>query len=335
VSLHPAVLALNLIAVLVAAALSVGGLFAGRILKRWDLSSASPGQLALERQTYLIATLAGWALAASALSLLLFVYTAEDLSSQLTGAMCATGVLNANVYGWPVLVLKVFIVLGATAWLTLNAVDNASPEYPLVQQKYLLLLGLAPLALLDAILQVRFFAALDPEVITSCCGSLFSADAQGVAATISALPAGWGLLLLGLTAPPLMIAGNRYRRTGTGGGWFALTAVGAFAAALIAIVSTVALFIYEHPHHHCPFCILKAGHGYVGYALYLPLFLAVAAALSAGLISRWAGVPGLTGIIRERGRWLASLSLAGFAIFYGVALIAMLQSNLVMGDLWW
>lgn len=333
--LHPAVLALNLIAVLVAAALCVCGTFAVSILRRWDLSSASPGQLELERRTYLIATLAGWALAASMLSLLLFVYTAEDLSSQLTGAMCATGVLNANAFGWPVLALKILIVLGAGAWLTLNAVDNASPEYLLVRQKYRLLLGLVPLALLDAVLQVRFFAALDPEVITSCCGSLFSADAEGVAATISALPAGWGLLLLGLTAPAVLLSGHRYRRTGRGGGWFALTASGAFAAALVAIVSAVALFIYEHPHHHCPFCILKAGHGYVGYGLYLPLFVAMASALSAGLISRWASVPGLGVIIRERGRWLAGLSLGGFIVFYGVALIAMLRSNLVLGDLWW
>lgn len=333
--LHPAVLALNLIAVLVAGALCVAGAFASRILRYWDLRSSSPRQLELERQTYLIATLAGWALAASVLALLLFVYTAEDLSSQLTGAMCATGVLNANPYGWPVLGLKVVVVFGAAAWLALDGVDNASPEYPLVRQKYLLLLGLAPLTLLEAILQLRFFAALDPEVITSCCGSLFAADAEGVAATISAAPAGWGMLALAITAPLVMLAGHRFRTSGAGGGWFALTASIAFAAALVSIVSAVALFAYEHPHHHCPFCILKAGHGYVGYWLYVPLFIATATALSAGLISRWVNLPGLSEVIRKRGRWLASLSLGGFVIFYAVSVVVIARSNLVLGDLWW
>lgn len=54
----------------------------------------------MERRTYLISTLLGFALGAELLSLLLFVQTAESLSSQFIGAMCATGVLNINHFGF-------------------------------------------------------------------------------------------------------------------------------------------------------------------------------------------------------------------------------------------
>ena len=55
------------------------------------------------------------------------------------------------------------------------------------------------------------------------------------------------------------------------------SSVVAFFAALMGIVAFVSLYIYEHPHHHCPFCILKPEYDYQGYLLYVPLFAAAAA----------------------------------------------------------
>ncbi|MEZ5581200.1 MAG: hypothetical protein R3F40_18405 [Candidatus Competibacteraceae bacterium] len=69
----------------------------GRILRHWNIHSGSELQLRLERRTYLISTLLGFALGAELLSLLLFAQTAESLSGQFVGAMCATGVLNINL----------------------------------------------------------------------------------------------------------------------------------------------------------------------------------------------------------------------------------------------
>ncbi|MEZ5601232.1 MAG: hypothetical protein R3F36_09750 [Candidatus Competibacteraceae bacterium] len=49
----------------------------------------------------------GFAMGAELLSLLLFAQTAESLSGQFVGAMCATGVLNVNRFGFPTLLLKI------------------------------------------------------------------------------------------------------------------------------------------------------------------------------------------------------------------------------------
>ena len=113
---------------------------------------------------------------------------------------------------------------------------------------------------------------LDPDVITSCCGSLFSADAKGVAAEVSALAPSTALLALAGSGAALFLAGGHFLWRRRGAAWLAAAAAIAFPAALVGLVSCIALYVYEHPHHHCPFCILKAGHGFIGYWLYVPLF---------------------------------------------------------------
>lgn len=336
--ISPAVLALNGVSFTLTLLLLMAGGFALQVIRHWDIGSGSERQLELERRTYLISTLVTWCFAAAVLSLLLFVYNAEQMSRQFVGAMCATGVLNAHPMGWPTLFLKILIFFAGAAWLMLNRLDNQAPDYPLVRVKYGLLLGLLPLVALESGVQLRYFLGLNPDVITSCCGSLFTAEGAGVAATVSAFdPAsslmamyGTGVLVLGLG----LLHGWRMGSGGSGMA-FSLSASLAFAAALAAIVSCVALYIYAHPHHHCPFCILKGGHGFVGYWLYVPLFAATALALGVGLISPWRRVPTLQAAVRADGRRFTALALALFALFYGVATLAILTSSLRMEGVWW
>jgi hypothetical protein len=332
--LNPAILALIMVSGVVLLMVITAGLFALRLLRHWNIDSGSEQQLCLERRTYLISTLMGWVFAFELLSLLLFVYTAESLSGQFVGAMCATGVLNANTWGWPTLFMKITLFFGGALWLAINGLDNRGYDYPLVRHKYALLLLLAPMVVAEVVFQSRFFLALSPNIITSCCGTLFSSRAEGVAAEVSAMPAktmAWALALSGVA---VLTSGLGYLKWRRGALLLAITSVLAFVTALLAVVSLISPYVYEHPHHHCPFCILKSGHGYVGYLLYIPLFGATALGLAAAATAVWRKIPSLEawGCITLG---YARLSLVLFALFYLISAWSVLSSSLVMQGVWW
>ena len=82
---------------------------------------------------------------------------------------------------------------------------------------------------------------------------------------------------------------------------------------LARILSSM-LYIYEHPNHHCPFCILKPEYGYQGYWLYVPLFGATAAGLAAGAVQPFARFPSLRDIVPGFSRRLAAVAANGYAL---------------------
>jgi hypothetical protein len=243
--------------------------------------------------------------------------------------------LNANPWGWPALFLKIAVFFSGAAWLTLNRVDTRSRDYPLVRPKYALLLGLVPLVWMETGVLLRFLLNLDPAVIVSCCGALFSPAGQGVAAEVSGIAPAWGLALLYAAALPTLAAAWWARRGAGAGLPLAGLALLHYVLALVAVVSVIALYVYEHPHHHCPFCVLKAGHHFIGYALYVPLFAATAWALASGVIAPWRTRPGLRALVDAETRRLAGRSLMALLLFHAVAAWAMLSSGLRMAGVWW
>ncbi len=85
-------------------------------------------------------------LAFELLSLFLFIYTADTLSSLFVGAMCAAGSLNVNGFGYPAVILKIVNFLLAGLWLIINYTDNKAHDYPLIKIKYGLLLFITPIS---------------------------------------------------------------------------------------------------------------------------------------------------------------------------------------------
>ena len=185
---HPAILALSIASLLTCLMLIYAAWYGTRILEKWDLHSGSELQLELERRTYLISVILSYILVFQILSLFLYIFTADNLHSQFTGAMCAAGSLGVNSYGYPVLIMKIVNCLLAGVWLIVNHVDTRGYDYPLIKTKYGLLNILAPLILLEAVLQFAYFLNLKADVITSCCGSLFSTDKRSIAGEIAGLP---------------------------------------------------------------------------------------------------------------------------------------------------
>ena len=153
---------------------------AWQIFRGWDYNSTGEKQFLLEKKTYLISSIINFTLFIQIFILFLFEIAAAELANVLPGAMCAVGTLSSNNYGFPLLNLKIVSTFVYFMWLMINYLDNQMETYPLVKKKYLALMLIYPLSIMETILLFKFAFHLDPSVITSCCGSVFNESAKGL-----------------------------------------------------------------------------------------------------------------------------------------------------------
>ncbi|ETD82273.1 hypothetical protein ACTTAF_04605 [Rhodobacter capsulatus] len=327
---HTPILTLLLVSALAALVALWSAGFGISVLRRWDPSSGARGQLLLERRTELVSTLFALVMAAEAAALFLFVFNADRMAALFVGAMCAVGTLNVNGYGFPALTGQIATFFAAAVWLVLDHVDRLGRDYPLTRVKYAAVLAIAPLVLVTGGLQLAYFLNLRTDVITSCCSKLFTPANAGISDEMAAVDPATALWALAIAAGLVLASGGHALRSGRGHGLFALAGAGYFGAALVAMVSTISLYVYENPNHHCPFCILKPEYGHVGYAFYLPLFGATALALGLGAVSPFAAHSSLRSPLPAVMRRLTLWALAGFAAYALVTLWVIARSNLIL-----
>jgi hypothetical protein len=329
---QPAIIALLLAAGLSLAMLLIAAPFAVQVIRHWDIASGSERQLRLERLTYLFSTLVAFVCVVQILAALLFVFNADKMSVMFVGAMCAVGALNVNAFGFPALYLQLALFFLAAIWLALNHADSRARDYPLVKLKYALLLAAIPLFALSLGLQLEYFLGLKADVITSCCGSMFSTDAPTLASEVSALQPRPALLsFYGTLGAAIGLSTWHWRRRDAASGYAAgLSALAAFVASIAGILAFVSLYIYEHPNHHCPFCILKPDYEYRGYGLYIPLFAAAATGMGAGVLRLFAARPSLAQVVPPLTARLAATAAIGYVLFALIASLMIWQSKLIL-----
>ena len=315
--LHPGIFALFIGSFISVMIMLFACLVTLKILKKWNINSSSEGQLLLERKTWLISLLLNYSFSFQIVSAFLFIFTAEEIHSLFIGAMCATGTLNANLIGWLVLLLKGGLLFAGGFWILLNQVDQNTEDTPLVRMKYRVLLVITPLVLLDLYLQWRFFSGLQPEVITSCCGSLFSNQGGSVAADLAGMPAQQAVVLFATCSVFylfVLLICYFYKASIWRHLLFVSTLI-MFFVALGSIVSFLSLYIYQMPSHHCPFDMLQANYSYVGYPMYVGLFVATLFGMAPGFYQPLRFYPSIDReIARRERRWLL-YSAIGYLLF--------------------
>lgn len=324
-----------ILALLLASALaSIVALWAGwfgiQVLRQWDISSGSSVQLRLERRTELVSTLFRFVLLIELVALVLFVFNADRMATLFVGAMCAVGTLGVNEYGFPALYLKIAIFFAAALWLILDYIDRMGYDFPLTRLKFAVLLGVAPMILTSATLELLYFLNLKTDVITSCCSKLFTPVNEGLASEMTGVAPDTALWMLATAGAAVALTGGTSVLTGRGHRLFTLSGIVMFFVALIAIVSVISLYVYDHPNHHCPFCLLKPEYGYIGYALYLPLFFGTALSIGAGLAQSVATSESLLPMRTSFARGQTVLALCAFGLFGLVVLWIIASSNLIL-----
>lgn len=324
----PGIIALLIGSSLVSVLLLYCAYYALMILRKWDLRSGSELQLSLEHRTYLISTSLSYAFCFQLISLFLFIHTADHIHTFVIGAMCAAGTLNANMWGYPTIFLKTINFMLAGLWLILNHADNKGYDYPLVKKKYLLLIAISPLILTEGITQFGFFVNLTPDIITSCCGKLFSGDAVGIASDISVLAPKWVMAGFFCIVLGTMLLGFLFYRKAKWGYLFSLASVATLFLSLAAVISFISPYFYELPTHHCPFCILQAEYGYIGYPFYITLFGGALFGIGVGILMPFRRVRSLETVLPPLQRKLSFAALISYGVFVTVVAYRMFSSNL-------
>jgi len=287
--LHPWILGLIIGHSALLAVFSLGVINAWQIFRGWDYNSTEEKQFLLEKKTYLVSTVMNFALFIQILMLFLFEMAADELANVLPGAMCAVGTLSSGSYGFPLLNLKIVSFFAYFIWLMINYLDNLMETYPLVRRKYLGLMLIYPLAVVETALLFMFASDLDPSVITSCCGSVYNEGTEGLGGSLAGASASFILPLFFSIVILLLI--NRFvlNRRDTGRKrlgnllefplWIAF-----FITAIAVIISFISTYVYEMLSHKCPFCFMGAEYCYYGIPLYFFLFIATAAGMTGGLL---------------------------------------------------
>jgi hypothetical protein len=328
--LHPAVIALLLSSGLMSMLVVYASWYGFRIVRKWDLASGSSAQLELERRTYLISTILAYVFGFQLFSLFLYVYTADSLCTLFTGAMCAAGTLNVNGYGYPVLIFKLVNFLLAGFWLIVNYADNRGYDYPLIRFKYFFLIGLAPLLIEETVLQTRYFLGLHANIITSCCGTLFSTTGPSVASDLSSFPASVMKTAFAVNMFAVISTGIFYTWKGKGSSLLAALSAAALLVSLTSVLSFIGPYVYELPTHHCPFCLLQKEYTYVGYPIYFALLSGTVTGMGTGLLALFRKRASLAGVVPGLQKKLAIISVVSFALFTLIVIYRIAASNLVM-----
>lgn len=305
----------------------IGTLSAIRVIRSWDIGSDSEIQIQLEEHVWLTAAVVQFALVLQVIGILLLVLAADNFSTILKGAMCATGALTANSFGLPILLVRLLALFLSVIWLVLHRLDISSQAYPLVRLKFALLLFLFPILFLDFLFLVLYLGALDPDIVTSCCGVLFSRQDGDGYNLLGPLDSSSLLIWYGVSAVITMLSSALLSVRGFGEaryfsivyvlnglGWLLF-----YVLSLVVITVVVSPYVYGMPHHRCPFDLIQPPYFWLGYPLYVCLHIGVFAGLGASVSGCVERMPGLFDVARGTRLWAARLSLASLAIFFLLA----------------
>jgi hypothetical protein len=295
-----------------------GAVVSARILRYAHLGAVTEGQLLLERQSELAATLVRVGAFVQLFSCAISILAADRLSGAIRGAMCGYGVVLQNRWGWASIGVSLATSLAAGVLLQILALDRRVRGLDLMRPLALACLALAPLAALDWTLAMAWLTKLDLTVVASCCSTtLDSARREGTSYWQGPrLLATWGAAL----GVPAAIASAVWAFRHPVRPYVLLAAATTLAAlplALGAAVLEVAPHVYEVPQHLCPFCLFKADAYFIGYPLFGSIFLAATWSLGAQVGSLLAGRPH----VRDAFPSFAKTRMARQAVAWAVALV--------------
>ena len=260
----------------------------------------------------------------------LLTAAAFDMGKQIPGAMCPIGTFNANSYGFPFLLARLWGVFFVLVWLVLYSLDIRTTTTPFRKIRRYLIIFIFFWMLSDTLLQTMFFTSIDPGTVTSCCAVVF--DPTG---SILENPA--GILAQWPSKSLFVILSGIYLCIGLSAARsrhsmprlvFGLLAPIFFFFSVTAVISIISPIVYALPHHHCPFCILTGKEGWVGIPLMFSIYIGSIFGWYAGLWQIAIRSGKISGVRNRKVGVFFIVSFAGFLFFFAESMAVMVLYNI-------
>ncbi|RXJ87147.1 hypothetical protein [Arcobacter sp. CECT 8985] len=236
-----------------------------KILKNWNFDLTTSKQYSLEKRNYLVNTIISFTIMGKIVLFFFFIKTLSELSHVVPGAMCIAGVIGANDYGEGVLLLKIFIVFMLGVWLIVNKLDIKSKKFIFIKPKYYFFNFILFLMIFELIFEIFYFINVPLSVSVFCCSTLFKADALPFGLQQASLVGIYFIIYIFAVIFSLL---KKIVLSFVFNVFFLF--IGYFA-----VTYFFSIYIYILPNHQCPFCILQKEYYYIGYFIWISLFLGV------------------------------------------------------------
>lgn len=240
--------------------------------KTWNFQKSDKKQYENENVLHLLSTMIHFILYFKiALTLYLF-YMIDSITPFIKAAMCGVGVLNATNIGWELIALKIFMLFAFLLWISIDKIDKQKLDYPYVKMKIGFYVFIFIFLLIEIIADYVMIFSLDTQKVVSCCSVTFS-NTNVIGSIV--LP-GWrviaGVFILAFILHIVFLALSYLKHKIYSIFSFIFSFI-FIIIGLFSIIYFISPYIYENPSHTCPFCILQKEYYYVGYSLYITLFL--------------------------------------------------------------
>lgn len=252
-----------------------------KILMKWDFESYTPLQFALERRAYLVTTILIFVFSLKFLLIIYFIFSIDALALLVPGAMCGAGVISANEYGSYLLILKFIILFFLSLWFYINTYDMHTKNHQWFKEKSWLFSFIFILFMVELALDFLYFSHIDTHAPVSCCSALFG-QLEGA----NPLPFGLNITLLLLLFYLTYVLVVLSIKSGQTLLYIASNILFVYFS-YYAVVYFFGTYIYELPTHKCPFCMLQSDYMYVGYLLWMSLFVGTYIGLSNSISTLW------------------------------------------------
>lgn len=224
----------------------------------------------LEGQSHLLLLIACVALSIRLIEWPFFYLVLWSFVPDITGAMCIFGVTQVKPLLTNTLeILKPFSFFFFGTWLIIHGLDRKTKRADLFNIKILTLSFIAPLLIIECLLEIWLILKINPSIIVSCCTTvtdLLSRPSRVVPASILGESYGlyievsfWivsllliGIMIVFLRVRPLERLQQRRLWLGLVAGIDLIVMMPLF---ILSMIETIAPRMMKLPFHHCLYCL--------------------------------------------------------------------------------